>query len=257
MPGCRLGPRGIRAASSNVAWDGGPWYWEFDPFEKLLMVDYGVCSFDLGFPLDVYDNIYNEAKSILNSDAFLLTMGGDHSITEPVLKAMAEQHGPISLIQIDAHSDTWEENSRRLDHGSMFYQASKEGILDAKRSIQAGLRTHNAKSHGFNILTTEFVHEQGVETTIKKIKEVARDRVVYLTFDIDALDPAFAPGTGTPVCGGLTTWQAISLIRKLSGINLIGADLVEVSPPYDNAEITALAGATLLLEMSCLIASQK
>ena len=116
-------------------------------------------------------------------------MGGDHSITEPVLKAMAEQHGPISLIQIDAHSDTWEENSRRLDHGSMFYQAAKESILDAKRSIQAGLSTHNAKSHGFNILTTEFVHEQGVEATIKKIKEVARDRVAYLTFDIDALDP--------------------------------------------------------------------
>ena len=114
----------------------------------VLMVDYGVCSFDLGFPLDVYDNIDNEAKSILNSDAFLLTMGGDHSITEPVLKAMAEQHGPISLIQIDAHSDTWEENSRRLDHGSMFYQASKEGILDAKRSCRRDCAPTTQKAMG-------------------------------------------------------------------------------------------------------------
>ncbi|MDS9951741.1 MAG: agmatinase, partial [Planktomarina sp.] len=256
-PGCRFGPRGIRAASTNVAWDGGPWHWGFDPFEKLLMVDYGDCSFDPGFPLEVHDNIYNEAKSILNSDAFLLTMGGDHSITEPILRALAEQHGPVSLIQIDAHSDTWEENSRRVDHGSMFYHAAKEGIVDAKRSIQAGLRTYNASSHGFNILTAEFVHEQGVEATVRRIKEVVGDHPAYLTFDIDALDPAFAPGTGTPVCGGLTTWQAIALIRKLGGVNLIGADVVEVSPPYDNAEITALAGATLLLEMTCLVASQK
>ena len=119
------------------------------------------------------------------------------------------------------------------------------------------MRTYNASSHGFNILTAEFVHEQGVEATVRRIKEVVGDHPAYLTFDIDALDPAFAPGTGTPVCGGLTTWQAIALIRKLGGVNLIGADVVEVSPPYDNAEITALAGATLLLEMTCLVASQK
>lgn len=256
-PGCRFGPRGIRAASTNVAWDGGPWYWDFDPFEKLRMVDYGDCTFDPGFPMEIPDTIYREAKSILASNAFLLTMGGDHSVTYPILRAQAERHGPISLIQIDAHSDTWEESPKRFDHGSMFYHAMQEGILDAEHSIQAGLRTYNAKSHGFKTLTAEFVHEQGVAATVATIKEVVGDRPAYLTFDIDALDPAFAPGTGTPVCGGLTTWQAISLIRKLTGVNLIGADVVEVSPPFDNAEITTLAGATLLLEMTCLVAAQR
>ena len=256
-PGCRFGPRGIRAASTNVAWDGGPWYWDFDPFEKLRMVDYGDCTFDPGFPMEIPETIYREAKSILASNAFLLTMGGDHSVTYPILRAQAERHGWISLIQIDAHSDTWEENPKRFDHGSMFYHAAQEGILDAEHSIQAGLRTYNAKSHGFKTLTAEVVHEQGVAATVSKIKEVVGDRPAYLTFDIDALDPAFAPGTGTPVCGGLTTWQAISLIRKLTDVNLIGADVVEVSPPFDNAEITALAGATLLLEMTCLVAAQR
>ena len=255
-PGCRFGPRGIRAASTNVAWDGGPWYWDFDPFGKLRMVDYGDCKFDPGFPMEIPETIYREAKSILASNAFLLTMGGDHSVTYPILRAQAERHGSISLIQIDAHSDTWEENPKRFDHGSMFYHAAQEGILDAEHSIQAGLRTYNAKSHGFKTLTAEFVHEQGVAATVSKIKEVVGDRPAYLTFDIDALDPAFAPGTGTPVCGGLTTWQAISLIRKLTDVNLIGADVVEVSPPFDNAEITTLAGATLLLEMTCLVAAQ-
>jgi len=139
----------------------------------------------------------------------------------------------------------------------MFYHAAQDGILDAEHSVQAGLRTYNAKSHGFNTLTAEFVHEQGVSATVERIKQVVGDRPAYLTFDIDALDPAFAPGTGTPVCGGLSTWQAMSLIRKLGGVNLIGADVVEVSPPFDHAEITALAGATILLEMTCLIALQK
>lgn len=256
-PGCRFGPRGIRAASTNVAWDGGPWYWDFDPFEKLRMVDYGDCTFDPGFPMAISETIYREANSILASNAFLLTMGGDHSVTYPILRAQAERHGPVSLIQIDAHSDTWEENPKRLDHGSMFYHAAQEGILDAEHSAQVGLRTYNAKSHGFKTLTAEFVHEQGVAATVAKIKEVVEDRPAYLTFDIDALDPAFAPGTGTPVCGGLTTWQAISMIRQLTGVNLIGADVVEVSPPFDNAEVTELAGATLLLEMTCLVASQR
>ncbi|SLN55210.1 Agmatinase [Roseovarius albus] len=256
-PSCRFGPRGIRAASTNVTWDGGPWFWDFDPFEKLHMVDYGDCMFDPGFPMEIPEVIYQEAMSILQSDAFLLTMGGDHSVTYSVLKAQAERHGPISLIQIDAHSDTWEESPKRFDHGSMFYHAAQEGILAPETSVQAGLRTYNSSTHGFTTLTAEFVHEQGVAATVAKIKEVVGDLPAYLTFDIDALDPAFAPGTGTPVCGGLSSWQAISLIRKLAGVNLIGADMVEVSPPFDHAEITSLAGATLLLEMVCLIASQK
>ena len=256
-PGSRFGPRAIRAASTNLAWDGGPWPWGFDPFLTVSMVDYGDCSFDPGFPMAIMDAIHAEAKAILASGTFLLTMGGDHSITYPILKAQAERHGPLSLIQIDAHCDTWEENPKRFDHGSMFYHAAKEGILAPERSVQVALRTMNNQTHDFTILDAEWVHENGIGPTVVRIKEVVGDAPTYLTFDIDALDPAFAPGTGTPVCGGLATWQAQSLIRKLGGVNLIGADLVEVSPPFDHAEITALAGASLLMDMVCLRAAAK
>ena len=256
-PGCRFGPRAIRAASSNLAWDGGPWPWGFDPFETLRMVDYGDCSFDPGFPQEIPDRIHSEARDILASNAFLLTMGGDHSVTYPVLKAQAERHGPVSLIQIDAHSDTWEEPAKRADHGSMFYHAAIEGVVAPEASVQAGIRTHNDKTHGFNILDAQWVHDNGIAATAARIREIVGDRPAYLTFDIDALDPAFAPGTGTPVCGGLSTWQAQSLLRKLVGVNLVGADLVEVSPAYDHAEITALAGASLLLDMVCVVKANR
>ena len=252
-PGCRFGSRAIRAASTNLAWHGGPWPWGADPFETINMVDYGDCTFDHGFPDEVANRIYAEARQILESGAFLLSMGGDHFVSYPILKAQAELHGSISLIQIDAHSDTWEETTKRFDHGSMFYHAAAEGILSPEHSVQAGIRTLNAKTHGFTILDAQWVHENGIDATVARIKEMVGDRPTYLTLDIDALDPAFAPGTGTPVCGGIATWQAQSLIRKLVGINLIGADLVEVSPPYDHAEITALAGASLLLDMVCLV----
>lgn len=256
-PGCRFGPRAIRAVSTNLAWDGGPWPWGFDPFETLNMVDYGDCDFDHGFPEQIAGQIEDQARQILKSETFLLTMGGDHSITYPILKAQSERHGPISLIQIDAHSDTWEEDRKRMDHGSMFYHAAVEGILSPETSVQAGLRTLNDKTHGFNVLDAEWVHENGIDATVSRIKEIVGDRPAYLTFDIDALDPAYAPGTGTPVCGGLSTYQGQSLVRKLGGVNLVGADLVEVSPPYDHAEITALAGASLLLDMVCLVAKSR
>ncbi|WP_170782153.1 agmatinase [Ruegeria arenilitoris] len=256
-PGCRFGPRAIRAVSTNLAWDGGPWPWGLDPFEILNMVDFGDCDIDPGFPEQIAQQIQDQAREILKSGAFLLTMGGDHSVTYPILKAQAERHGPISLIQIDAHSDTWEEHPKRIDHGSMFYHATVEGIISAETSVQVGMRTLNEKTHGFTVLDANWVHENGVDATVARIKEVVGDQPAYLTFDIDALDPAFAPGTGTPVCGGLSTYQGQSLVRKLGGINLIGADLVEVSPPYDHAEITALAGASLLLDMVCLIAKAR
>ncbi len=256
-PGCRLGPRGIRAASTNLAWDGGPWPWGFDPFTRLSMVDYGACTFDPGVPGHVLEEVYAQAKAIIETGTFLLGMGGDHSVSYPVLRAQAERHGPISLIQIDAHCDTWDEDPKRIDHGSMFYHAAQEGVIAPERSIQVGLRTMNDKTHGFHILDAEWVHENGAAAVVQRIKEVVGNAPAYLTFDIDALDPAFAPGTGTPVCGGLATWQGQAIIRKLGDVNLIGADLVEVSPPFDHAEITALAGASLLMDMVCLIASQK
>jgi agmatinase len=256
-PGSRFGPRGIRAASTNLAWNGGPWPWGFDPFEILRMIDYGDCGFDPGFPADVPEAIYEEARDIVASGAFLLSMGGDHSVAYPLLRAHAERHGPVALIQIDAHSDTWEEPVRRFDHGSMFYHAARDGLIDVAHSVQAAIRTLNDSTHGFTVLDAAFVHRHGPEATAARIREIVGDRKAYLTFDIDALDPAYAPGTGTPVCGGLSTWQAQELVRNLGGIALVGADLVEVSPPFDHAEITSLAGASILLDMICLLAAQR
>jgi len=255
-PGARFGPRAIRAASTNLAWDGGPWPWGFDPFEKLTMVDYGDCSFDPGFPEKAQDAIFTEAKQILDSGVFLLSMGGDHSVSYPLLAAHSKIHGPLSLIQFDAHSDTWAEPEKRFDHGSMFFHAAREGIIDSAHSAQIGIRTLNSSSHGFNVYDADWVRANGIDATVKTIKEIVGNRPCYLTFDIDFLDPAFAPGTGTPVCGGFSSWEAQTLIRKLGGLNLVGADLVEVSPPFDHAEITALAGASILLDIICLIASE-
>ena len=202
--------------------------------------------------MEIIESIYQQAKSIIDLGPFLISMGGDHSVTYPLLKAQSEKHGPVALIQIDAHSDTWEEDAKRLDHGTMFYHAAKEGFIDTDHSIQVGIRTVNPKTHGFKVLDANWVHINGVKAVIDKIKEVVGNRPTYLTFDIDALDPAYAPGTGTPVCGGLSTWQAQTIVRGLNDIDIVGMDLVEVSPAYDHAEITALAAASLLMDFVCL-----
>lgn len=251
-PGTRFGPRAIRAASSNLAWEGGPWPWGFDPFKTLRMIDYGDCEFDHGRPDHIIESIYQQAKAILEQTPFLISMGGDHSVSYPLIKAHAEKHGPLALIQIDAHSDTWEEDEKRTDHGTMFYHAINEGLIDASKSVQVGIRTLNDKTHGCTIIDANSVHLNGVKATINEMKEVVGSATAYLTFDIDGLDPAFAPGTGTPVCGGLSTWQAQTIIRGLEDIDIIGMDLVEVSPAYDHAEITALAAASLLMDFICL-----
>ena len=256
-PGTRFGPRAIREASTNLAWDGGYWPWKFDPFESIYMVDYGDCFFDPGIPENIFDTIQKEAKNILDQNCFLLTMGGDHSISYPLIKAYAEKYGPISLIQFDSHSDTWAEKIKRFDHGSMFYHASKEGIIEPVNSVQIGLRTNNNDSHGFNILDANFVHKNSTEEICKKIKNIVKNNNCYLSFDIDFLDPAFAPGTGTPVSGGFSTRIAQELIRNLTEINFIGGDIVEVSPAYDQSEITSLAAASILLDFICLLKSEK
>jgi agmatinase len=248
-PGARFGPRGIRAASASIAWMR-PYDTKVDPFEKLAVIDYGDCFFDFGLPDGVPDAIEAHASSIIDAGPGLLTLGGDHFIAWPLLKAHAKKHGkPLSLLHFDAHSDTWEDEERRVDHGTMFWHAAKEGLVDPAHSVQIGLRTTNDDTLGFNILDGPWVHENGIDAVIKETKKHLGDRPVYLSFDIDCLDPSFAPGTGTPVCGGLTTHQAIQIIRGLIGINLIGMDLVEVAPIYDVGEITALAGATLAVEM--------
>ena len=256
-PGARFGPRSIRAASSIMAWER-PYGMEFDPFDKLAVIDYGDCLFDFGRPETVPAAIEAHASQVIDNGPALLTLGGDHFITYPLLKAHAIKHGaPLSLLHFDAHSDTWDDGTEeRVDHGTMFYWAAKQGIVDPSTSIQVGLRTTNPDTMGFNILDAPSVHELGVEAVIERIRETVIDRQVYLTFDIDCLDPSYAPGTGTPVCGGLSSHQALAILRGLAGINVVGMDVVEVAPAYDTAEITSLAAASIAMEMLYLYASR-
>ena len=250
-PGARFGPRAIRAASSGIAWER-PWPWDFDPFDRLAVIDYGDCEFDPGRPETIVPFVTGYFATLVDAGVVPLTLGGDHFVSYPVLKALAQRHGPLSLIHFDAHSDTWGEEQQRLDHGTMFYHAVKQGLVDDRRSVQIGLRTTNDEPLGFNILDARRVQRDGPEAIAAEARRIVGDRKVYLTFDIDCLDPSCAPGTGTPVCGGLTTFQALEIIRGLAGIQLVGMDVVEVAPAYDVGEITALAGATLAAEMLCL-----
>ncbi len=255
-PGTRFGPRAIRAASTIMAWEK-PYGMDFDPFDKLAVVDYGDCFFDFGRPQSVPDAIEEHATDIISQGPALLSLGGDHFIAYPLLKAHAKKHGaPLSLIHFDAHSDTWDDEEDRIDHGTMFFHAAKEGIVDPATSIQIGLRTTNPDTMGFNIVDAPTVHEIGIAAVVDKIKSVVGDRPAYLTFDIDCLDPSYAPGTGTPVCGGLTSHQAIQILRGLAGVNIVGMDMVEVAPAYDVGEITALAAVALAMEMLYLYASR-
>lgn len=254
-PGARFGPRAIRQASTQLSWaqlDD----WGFDAFDKLAVIDYGDCEFDPGRPETIPQRIEEHARRIISQGAGLLALGGDHFITYPILKAHAEKHGPLSLIHFDAHSDTWEDEDGRVDHGTMFYHAAKEGLIEAKRSVQVGLRTFNKDTWGFHQLKAPWVHERGAAAVSDKVRSIVGDHPCYLTFDIDCLDPACAPGTGTPVIGGLSSHQAQQTLRGLAGVNLAGMDLVEVAPAYDVGEITSLAGASLALEMIYLYASK-
>lgn len=256
--GARLGPRAIREASVQLA-ELLPYPWGFDPFDKLAVVDYGDCFLDPHNPMTVRDSIKEHIASIIKHDVFPLTFGGDHYITYPILLAIAEKHGKgISLIHFDAHCDTWPDDEEySLNHGTMFYKAIKNGIVDPAKSVQIGIRTWNDDFMGTNILDAQYVHDHGAQKVVERIREIVGDNLVYLTFDIDSLDPAAAPGTGTPVPGGLSSAQALAIVRNLDGLNFIGADVVEVAPCYDHAEITALAAAHLACDIICLLASQQ
>jgi len=246
-PGSRFGPRGVRAASSMLAW-GPLWPWQHDPLQRLAVVDYGDCDIDHGHPDKIPDQIESHIDAILETGTSTISIGGDHSITLPIMKAYAKRHGPIAMVHFDAHSDTWDEESKRIDHGTMFYHAVKEGIIDPEHSVSIGIRTSNPEPMGIRWLDANWVHDNGAQAAIEETRKIVGNRPAYLTFDIDCLDPAFAPGTGTPVAGGLTTIQARTILGGLDGIDFKGMDLVEVAPQYDVSEITALAGATLILD---------
>ena len=257
-PGARLGPAAIRSASVQLA-ELKPFPWGFDPFDDLAVIDYGDCWFDAHNPLTIKDSIVNHARTILASGAKMLTFGGDHYVTYPLLLAHAERFGkPLSLIHFDAHCDTWPDaSSDSLNHGTMFYKAVKDGLIDPEHSVQVGIRTWNDDFMGINILDAPTVHALGAQATLERILSIVGDRPCYLTFDIDCLDPAFAPGTGTPVPGGLTSAQALQIIRGIGAVDLIGADVVEVSPAYDQSDITALAAAHIALDLLCVMRNQK
>ena len=255
-PGARFGPRAVRAASTNLAW-ASPWPWSFDPFKRLNVIDYGDCVFDPGYPDKVPDEIEACVQKFCDAGVTPISIGGDHFVTFPIVKALSKKHDAISLIHFDAHSDTWADQDGRIDHGTMFYHAAKQGFVDPSSSVQIGMRTTNRNTHGYQVLDADWLHSHGTEACIEAIRRRVGKQPCYLTFDVDFLDPSCAPGTGTPVCGGFNTYQAIQLIKGLSGLNVIGCDVVEVSPPYDHAEMTALAGATIATNMLCLLASEK
>ncbi len=256
-PGTRFGPRAIRMASAQIAWPGGPWRWGFDPTQVLRITDWGDMSFDYGHPEGIPAEIEAHAAHLIASGAKVLTFGGDHFISYPILKAHAAKHGPLALLQFDSHSDTWREDGKRINHGTMFFHGVEEGVIDAAHSVQIGIRSGNPESHGMTVLDADWMCDTPVPEIIAKIEQVIAGRPVYLTFDIDCLDPAFAPGTGTPVIGGPSTRRAEQILTGLTGLNIVGADVVEISPPYDHADITALAGATIAMNIVCLWAHAK
>lgn len=252
-PGTRLGPRAIREASALQAPDP-PYGWPFDVLSERAIVDYGDLAFDYADIPAFPEALRAHIRGILAKGAAPVTLGGDHYISFPILQAMAEKYGPLALIQFDAHTDTWpDDDLSRVDHGTMFYKAVKSGVVDAARSVQVGIRTTNADTLGVTVIDAPEVHAASPGDIAARIREVVGNAPCYLTFDIDALDPAYAPGTGTPVWGGLTSAQAEAILRGLGGINITGGDVVEVSPPYDTTGATAIAGAHVATAILCLL----
>ena len=260
-PGARHGPREIRNMSSLMR--------AIHPVSKTN--PYALCRVgDLGdVPLPhVYDltatvqDIAGFYSKVHAAGAVPLTAGGDHSITFPILRAIAAER-PVGLVQVDAHTDTWDEFlGSKVTHGAPFRRAVEAGVLDPKRTVQIGIRGAQNTEEGWSfsldsgmrIVFMEEFTRLGVEAVIAEARRVVGDGPTYLSFDIDGVDPAFAPGTGTPEIGGLTTVEAQTLVRGLQGLDLVGGDVVEVSPPFDPGGNTALVGATMMYEILCLLA---
>ncbi|ATJ81315.1 agmatinase [Halomonas beimenensis] len=255
--GTRLGPNAIRLASANLAWEGERWPWGFALDEALKVADCGNLGFRYGEPQSLVDNLETHVERLLGAGKRLLNLGGDHFITLPSLRAHARHFGPLALIHVDAHTDTY-SGGTRYDHGSMFHHAVQEGLVDTDRSIQVGIRTtYDRDDHPFEVLDAAWVNEHGPAAVVERIRARVGEAPAYLSFDIDGLDPAYAPGTGTPVSGGLTSDCALKLIRGLQGLDPVAMDLVEVSPAYDHAEVTSLTAATLALEYLYVLAANK
>jgi len=260
--GARLGPREIRAQSSLIR--PYSYFQKVAPFETLTVVDAGDVDVPPVGIEKAYDAIGAGVRRVLDAGAVPMIAGGDHSISLPILRAVARKHGPVSLVQFDSHIDTWGDYfGGPYYHGSPFRRAIEEALLAPGRYVQVGIRGPMygeeadfafQNAHGVEMLDIGQVRRDGIAATIERI----RRRVggpVYVTFDIDAVDPAFAPGTGTPEVGGLTSYEAQELVRGLAGLDLVGCDVVEVAPPFDGpGHITSLLAANLLFELLCVIA---
>lgn len=258
-PGSRFGPRNIRAQSAIIR----PWnpVLRVDPFERNRIADYGDLSVNPLSIEDTFRRIEEGISRLLKAEVRCVCVGGDHSISLPILRAVAKKHGPVSLIQFDAHNDLWDEYfGSKYSHGTPFRRAFEEGLLKDGEVLQVGLRGQVygeddfdfARKHKVRMVTAEEFHSKGLRAVRRYLPDFRR-KPVYVTLDIDCVDPAFAPGTGTPQIGGFSSFQILELVRSLRGLNIIGCDLVEVSPPYDTGEITSLLAANLLYELLCVL----
>ncbi len=255
-PGARFGPQGVRRASAMLT--GDPLHpFRTDPLESLSVIDYGDCWLDYGRHADAPGQIQSQARVVVEAGVVLLSIGGDHFVTWPLLQAHAAMHGPLALVQFDAHQDTWFKTDQHIDHGSTVARAIAAGIVSPERSIQIGIRTHAPDTCGIEILYSDDIDTLGIDEVVARIKARVGDAKMYVTFDIDALDPAFGPGTGAPVPGGLTSREALAIVSRLGELNLIGADVVEVAPAYDHADITSLAAAGVLQRYLALLAERR
>ncbi|GAB5435756.1 agmatinase [Falsiruegeria mediterranea] len=253
-PGARLGPSALREASAQLAW-GEVWPWGFDPFDILSVVDCGDVPFRRGQVEQMRDSAVAMARHISGAGAVTLMLGGDHCTTYTALKAHAERHGPLALVQFDAHRDT--QKSNWFDHGTFVHHAMQDGLIDPEHSVQIGIRTHYDNDDPITVLYRDWMHDHGWRGALEKMRQLVGNRPAYLSIDIDSLDPAYAPGTGTPVVDGLTPNDIIQFLRGSVDVNFVGMDIVEISPPYDHADITALLGASLALEYICTRAARR
>ena len=260
-PGARFGPRAVREQSSLIR----PWHpvLKVHPFERLRVADCGDIDVNPSSIEATYTAITARIDAVVAAGAAPVCVGGDHSVTLGVLRSLAKRHGPLGLVHFDAHPDTWDQYfGSKYFHGTPFRRAIEERLIDPARMIQIGIRGplygpedfafHD--EHGIEVVRIEAIKEQGTAPVAARLGRL-RGAPVYCSFDIDAVDPAFAPGTGTPEVGGLTSYEALALVRALAGLELVGADVVEVSPPYDGpGQVTALLAANLLFELVCLLA---
>lgn len=255
-PGARFGPRAIRDASGGLR----PHHWQPDkiepPFDRLRVIDYGDIEVFPGYIEQSLARVQEEVAPIVDAGVFPVVLGGDHSTTLPLLRACAAKHGALSLVHFDAHPDFWPGTPERpYHHGTVFRVAVEEGLIDPESSVQIGIRgsisagiVDEARRAGFHLLTTGQFAQQGVRATVDQVQRIAT-LPTYVSLDIDSVDPAFAPGTGTPEVAGLTSREIVELVRGLRGLPLVGFDVVEVAPAYDHAEITALLAAHLVYEL--------